>query len=268
MKLDAERQLQTPSQRLAWWLGLARAMWHRKERRTVTALGRFIPPYAVIFDIGSHFGYFAKEFARLHGRSCRVHCFEPFAYSYSILGATVRKYRNVVLHPYGLSETAGRTSLQVPVRRTGKVGPSLAHLGPEAQRDFIAVAVQLETLDRFAAASQIDRLDFIKCDVEGAELLVFRGGIDTLRSLHPVVYCEVSAAYTERLGYAPADLFAFFQGLGYLSWQVLAPFGLERCARYRTPGNYLFAPQTDARFIDEGGRESGREERSRRSGAE
>jgi FkbM family methyltransferase len=46
------------------------------------------------------------------------------------------------------------------------------------------------TLDRLAAREGIRRLDWVKIDVEGAELGVLRGGLETLRSLRPRLLIE------------------------------------------------------------------------------
>ena len=90
---------------------------------------------------------------------------------------------------------------------------------------------------------RIYRLDFIKCDVEGAELMVFRGAAETLRRFRPAVFAEVNADYMARLDSAPAALFRLLGDLGYSPALVEGP--AERLAarpvsEYLWPGDYLF----------------------------
>ena len=75
------------------------------------------------------------------------------------------------------------------------------------------------TLDQWTANQQI-KPDFIKCDVEGAELLVFRGGQETLRRDQPIVFAELLRKWSKPFGYHPNDMLCLFRGLGYLCYAV------------------------------------------------
>ena len=85
---NAQQLLGSTGQRFSKLLHWAKARIRRKERDRVNSFARWIPAGGTIFDIGAHFGYFSKEFARLHGGSCKVYCFEPVSYSHSILAAS------------------------------------------------------------------------------------------------------------------------------------------------------------------------------------
>jgi FkbM family methyltransferase len=71
---------------------------------------------------------------------------------------------------------------------------------PEAMRAALAASVwwdrapqpgaKFTTLDRLAAEHALDRVDWIKMDVEGAELGILRSGRDTLARHHPRLYIE------------------------------------------------------------------------------
>ncbi|MDX1444525.1 MAG: FkbM family methyltransferase [Gammaproteobacteria bacterium] len=233
---------QSPSQRIAWLLHLLKARFRNKERDRVAWLGRFIPANAVIFDIGAHFGYFAKEFARLQGGSCFIHAFEPFSYNHQILSSVTSRFPNVRRHDLALSDADGHADLAVPVKVQGKIGPGLAHLGEERSRDFILERVRTSRLDTVVTDLGIDRLDFVKCDVEGAEMLVFRGAEQVLRSFHPVIYTEINADYTKRLNYEPHELLSYLGRIGYEARHVdrdAAGFTLSREKGYTGPGDYL-----------------------------
>lgn len=71
----------------------------------------------------------------------------------------------------------------------------------------------MTTLD--IIATDLTRLDFIKCDVEGAELLVLQGARSTLDRLSPILFLEVFDKWTIAFDYTPADLVCFLRDIGY-----------------------------------------------------
>ena len=231
-------------QQFARVLHACKARLRHKERGRVQWLSQFLPAGGVVLDIGAHFGYLTKEFARLHHGTCRVYAFEPLPYNFGILCAVTSRFPNVVRRPQALSDINGVADFVVPIKAQGKIGPGLGHLGTERHRDYIRHTVETLRLDDFARQVGLDRLDFIKIDVEGAEWLALRGGTETLRRFRPVVYAEVDDALTANLGYAPRELFDFMRGLGYApSLADTEQRTLRAVEQYVGAGDYLF--QTD-----------------------
>lgn len=54
------------------------------------------------------------------------------------------------------------------------------------------IKCKLVLLDNFIEKNKISNVDFIKCDVEGAELFVFQGGLTTIERFKPIVISEIS----------------------------------------------------------------------------
>ena len=78
------------------------------------------------------------------------------------------------------------------------------------------IPCEVVTLDEYVAKHEITRLDFMKCDVEGAELLVLRGAEHSLSmGLRPILLLEVSEALMRPFGYGPGDLEAFLRRFDY-----------------------------------------------------
>lgn len=187
-------------------------------------LSRFIPPSGVVLDIGANHGKFTRNFARLHGRSCRVLAFEPLEYNYSLLRAVVGSMRNVSTFNIALSDRSGTTDFYVPIRPSGRISPGCAHMGDESHadtfgtstaRDVRKTTVATETLDAFLPAHGVAGVDFIKLDVQGAESLVIQGGMGTLRAHRPAIWCELSRGCPEYLGLTVQRSVDLFASLGY-----------------------------------------------------
>jgi hypothetical protein len=73
----------------------------------------------------------------------------------------------------------------------------------------------------------------IKCDVEGAELLVFRGAEKTLNQSHPIIQCEMLRKWAKRFDYHPNDLIAYLAEFGYQCFH-LDPADPTKLVRFYT----------------------------------
>ncbi len=228
-------------QRIARYLHLYKAKYRAKERSRVQVLSRYIPEGGVVLDVGAHFGYFAKEFARLHGGSCTVYAFEPMEYTLGILKSVTKSMPNIELCERALSDSNNIVDLYIPVKKQRKIGPGLSHLGKETERDYIVQPVETIRLDDYIEEKKVPRVDFIKIDVEGAELLVLKGAASTISKYRPAIYAEVNDEYTKRLGYGASDIFKYLEAHGYSASFVLGnDFSLNQVHDYGGPGDYLF----------------------------
>jgi len=97
------------------------------------------------------------------------------------------------------------------------------------------------TLDDWARNTGVAP-DYIKVDVEGAELLVLQGGQATLAQHRPKVFAELLRKWSAPFGYHPNDVLALLASLGYGCWAV-GPRGVRRLLAVTddTPEtNYVF----------------------------
>ena len=77
------------------------------------------------------------------------------------------------------------------------------------------VVCPVDTLDHFVKEQGVERIDFVKCDTEGAEKMVFAGGAHVFRELRPVVYTEMLRKHAARFDYHPNEIIEMFAGWGY-----------------------------------------------------
>jgi FkbM family methyltransferase len=170
-----------------------------------------------ILDVGANIGLYAIRFAKRFERA-RVYAFEPMPTSHAFLQRNVAANSvgdRVSCFNYGLSETSGTVDFFI----SPAAGTNASLLNVAGAQDAQRVVGLTLTMDQWTSNQKVVP-DFIKCDVEGAELLVFRGGRATLAQHQPVVFAELLRKWSKPFGYHPNDMLVFFAELGYLCFAV------------------------------------------------
>ena len=196
----------------------------------------------VVCDIGANRGHFTLLFSELTGKQGAVHAFEPGPATFGLLEKTLANQDNCRLNNVALGESRGSAILCQPGTDDGQ-----ASLRPHAAGSWSDAPtveqheIRMTTLDDYALS--LDRLDFIKCDVEGAELLVLRGARATLARFAPVLFLEVYEEWTRAFGYRPADIVSFLVEAGYDMFFLVddAVRRIEPGTEIRGPANLLCA---------------------------
>lgn len=180
------------------------------EPAELAMFAALVPEGGVVYDIGANVGVYAMTVAR-KVRGARVHAFEPVPSTFALLQRHLRinAVPMVKAHPYGLSESEGEVEFNISAH--GSANASAVDLGEGV---LARERGQLKRLDAVAAELG-EPPDVVKCDVEGGELLAFRGGLETLREHRPVVFTEMLRKWSARFGYHPNDIIAMLAGLGY-----------------------------------------------------
>lgn len=233
--------------------GLAR--WTPYVESEIQGLRRLVEPGDVCIDVGAAAGLYTMVLSQLVGSRGRVHSVEPlpFANFYLSRLLNARQAPNVRRHALALGAQPGVDTLHVPLGRYGLVtGRSFldrSAAGPDPNAEFtdqVAVAVTVDTLDALCAREGIERVQFIKIDVEGAELQVLEGGKQVIADARPVMLVEIEARHTARYERSPEEVTAWMLDRGYTmhtwrrGWQP---------TRSIEPGtrNYLFQPSDQGR---------------------
>ena len=224
-----------------------KAVTRQHHQEIAPVLQRWVTPEAVVFDVGGHAGQFAKLFAKMAPRG-HVYSFEPGGYPRSILRLAIAANRlvNITIVPQGLGDQSGTLTLNTPLKPGGVHRFGIAHLewhaeAGAAQKEVVPVT----TIDLFAAEQSIERLDFIKLDVEGWELRVLMGGAETIQSRRPAMFIELFDSLLARAGDTLAVAWATLRGWGYrpFAWD-----GSEALVPLNTPrdGDIFWLPPTMA----------------------
>jgi FkbM family methyltransferase len=181
------------------------------EKADAAMLYALTPARGVVFDIGANRGWYSLHLAKRFP-GLRIHAFEPLPAVFGSLLANValNQASNVTAHNFALSNRTGTARFFFNSKLT--VASSAANLLGTA--DAREVDVTLRTLDA-AQAEWGTAIDLIKCDVEGAELLVFQGGMKALARCRPVIFCEMLRKWAAKFEYHPNDIIALLATAGY-----------------------------------------------------
>jgi FkbM family methyltransferase len=220
-----------------WPVGATMIYVFREQYEPELALlQRFLQPGAVAIDAGANLGIYTAVTARLVGATGRVYAFEPGERAHALLreNLALNGLDQVETFTTALSDRQG--SARLYAHTWGPVSFSLGNIQQALQGFEI---VPTTTLDLFAQEHRLDRLDFLKIDVEGAEELVLAGGRELIARTRPVVLFEVSARLPTFLGLSPTGAWDWLAAFGYTFHAVERAAGLVEIARLPEDGNVI-----------------------------
>lgn len=150
------------------------------ERATTDLFERVIKEGDVVVDLGANIGYFSLLAAKLVGSKGRVFSFEPEPKNFSYLkkNIEINNYNQVSAFQKAVSNKNGKTKLYICDYDTGHhtinqyEGVEAYSRGRETKKHFIDI--ETITLDDFFKGKE-EKIDVIKIDVEGAEMLALLG---------------------------------------------------------------------------------------------
>ena len=136
---------------------------------------QLVSPEDCVIDIGANIGWHSINIAKNYPLS-KVHAFEPIPKTYSFFARNVKLngLENITTQNFGLSNE--RKDITFYFYQEGGVNASSANLTERTDAELITCHV--ERLDDYVNDNKLS-VNFIKCDVEGAELFAFQGATQT-----------------------------------------------------------------------------------------
>lgn len=163
------------------------------EYQDIYFLKNIIRPGDYCVDIGAHLGYYTFQFSRLVGDAGKVIAIEPVSKFNSILQKIIhqKKYKNITVHKVALGGKGEFVEIGIPrVNNQKKFGYArIRELSEWLEYEETEKVKNVSGNDLLAG---LPRLDFIKCDVEGAEVPVFTSMLTVLEHHKPVLLCELA----------------------------------------------------------------------------
>ena len=180
----------------------------------------------VVFDVGTNIGTIANWFAT---RTHHVHGFEPHPDNLRLTKEQIqlRKTTNITLSKLALGSEPGTLQLHVKsFHGHHSFGDTSAT--PTVEK----IDVEVDTVDRYCTANDIERIDFLKIDVEGFEEEVLKGATTMLKNQQVgLVLFELRQTILASIGKNGKGIFAPLLEQGYtvftLDGRVLTAEELE-----------------------------------------
>ncbi len=176
----------------------------KKEFKYHYGVKSWIQPTDHVVDIGANLGYFAKTFAKLTPEGSLT-CIEPIPAFYAVLTKNLSKFPQVKIIHTALGKENGTIDMVLP-KSNGMVRTGLPHIADENETtgDYMKKTVPITSTKELF--STFPKIDYIKCDIEGYEWIVFQELKDTLEKHQPTVQIEISHQNETNLAQLFADL--------------------------------------------------------------
>jgi len=213
----------------AWWLAEKSALDHELiynefERMETEFVKRLLRRDMTVVDAGAHHGLYTVLASKRVGWNGRVIAIEPSPRECVRLEKHLRLNRcsNTELVSCALGEDPGEADLYL----VDGVQDWCNSLRPPAVDEPVrTVRVFVRRLDDVLAELGVRKADFIKLDVEGAELSVLYGAMKLLhRESRPAILAEVQDTRTAAWGYAAREIIQFLIRMDY-RWFAIAAKG-------------------------------------------
>ncbi|MBR3774961.1 MAG: FkbM family methyltransferase [Alistipes sp.] len=194
------------------WLGLGRT---GRALEYNYHLPQLVRKGDVAIDIGANLGYYTRPLADIVGVEGTVYAVEPVPVIFSVLERNVRGCKNVHLMNYAL----GKEECDVEM-----ANDSVAEVGYFGTgRNFVSEGALSKSAVRFTARMRrgsdlfggLERIDFIKCDIEGYERVVMPELRTLIERHHPTVLIETD-------GETRHEIIEMFSEMGYRAYMLEA----------------------------------------------
>jgi FkbM family methyltransferase len=196
------------------WQGRSFEIMGEYSEGEVSLFEKILKKGDLVVEVGANMGSHTMPLSKIVGSEGSVIAVEPERHCFYILCANVaiNNLRNVFPFQQAFGDKLG--SIVVPeLAQEGSLNVG----GTELEQDWSEVPhypVGLNSIDNLS----LQRLDFLKVDVEGMEEKVLRGGEKTIRQYWPIIYVESDRPEKDE------SLRAFICSLGYEIYTHNPPF--------------------------------------------
>lgn len=170
-----------------------------------------------VIDCGANIGYYTNFFRAIVGKKGSVHAFEPVPSTFKCLTKNTLKYsncNNYSLNMVGLYKEKSTKNIYIPDSISGHASLN-KHKDAWNAHKIDKKEIKLITLDAFIEDNGINKVDFMKIDVEGSEIDALQGSKLTLQKNKPKLHMEVNTELLNASQHSVQELWEFLKGLDY-----------------------------------------------------
>ena len=145
-----------------------------------------------VVDIGAYVGYFTKLYSKWVGDSGKVIAIEPVPLYNKIIKWSCKGRKNIELYPYALGKEDKKVYLVTP-DHFGYLRTGLPHIYDEKNNKALSeyeFSFEAEMKKANELFESFEKIDYLKCDIEGYEEVVIPEIIPVLKKFKPVIQIE------------------------------------------------------------------------------
>ena len=211
-----------------------------------------IQPGDIVFDVGANVGLISIPIG-CHLKalgSGELISFEPIPTNHARLTANMKlNGLEKIARAYNvaLGDHEGTLEISMESKHGGKTGNAIASDILDDEKGYIRYVCTLIRLDTLAEKEKIAKVDFMKVDIEGAEMLFLNGATGFITSHRPTIYGEFNSGLMPKFGHSFLDVHAFFKARQYRAFAFVASMvPMELTDFTSTTGNAFFVAEEKA----------------------
>ncbi len=204
--------------RLLYWRGA-------HEWAPIFTLKKIIKHGYVCIDVGANQGEYTLWLAKLTGEKGKVISFEPLSKMFQQLNDNILLNKELATRIIPLKKGLSDTISKIPIYAVNSNdkfsdNEGMPSIFPTNNRNAFIENIDISTLDEELKMLNISKVDFIKIDVEGAELNVLKGALNTIKFNRPKLLIEFNEPMFNAAGYSSVDITDFLKPFGYKFYLV------------------------------------------------
>jgi FkbM family methyltransferase len=176
------------------------------DRLTKKIIKEVVSTNSNCIDVGCHKGEILDEIISSAPNAYHF-AFEPIPLFFENLKTKYNNYNNITFLPFALADKNGTASFNYVKNAPAYSGLNKREYA-QKQPDIQEINVEIKRLDDLIPENV--KIDFIKIDVEGAELGVLKGATRIIEKNKPVIIFESGIGASDYYGTSPENVFDFF----------------------------------------------------------
>jgi len=188
---------------------------NKNDAYEIEILKKNIKEGAYVLDIGANIGFYSKILSAMVGPNGKVFCFEPDKINFGHLKENTAELNNVELFNKAVSDT--KNTIKIYKSKMLNVDHRTYPVN-----DYESVEeIEAVSIDELMAEGTIPKVDFIKIDIQGYELVAFKGMLKLFeKNKNLKIVAEYWPHGFKKAGTSAIEIYHFLSGLGF-SFQML-----------------------------------------------
>lgn len=181
------------------------------EYNTLNLFESYLKKDSIFLDVGANIGLFTLIASKTIGKEGKIYSFEPNPIIYKIFveNLKINNINNVLYFNKGLSDKEEKSYLIIPDDIKAQYGDAYSYVSSNKKNEK-NFNIELTTIDSFMEENNLKKLDIIKIDIEGGELICLKGAEKLLDSINkPIIIFEAYEKFTNRFNYSVSDIIIF-----------------------------------------------------------